>query len=131
MRIIKTFLLFFLLILFFEGCQEEQPPIDTDSAIPVRVQAVSLQSIQEFVTATGTIYAVKEALLKTEQAGYYKLQNNSRTGRPFKMGDYVRNGELLIALENPEYVNQVAIDSKKLNYEASEREHKQQKKHLN
>jgi RND family efflux transporter MFP subunit len=94
----------------------------TDTTIPVRVMEVKKSSIQEFVTATGTVYAVKETILKTEQAGRYTLRRNPRTGKPFVMGDSVAANTLLFSLDNPEYVNQTAMDSKKLSRESAERE---------
>ena len=40
-----------------------------------------------------------------EMSGFYKLQTNPRTGKPFKMGDRVSKGELIIRLEDKEYEN--------------------------
>ena len=104
------------------GCQQERMSTETDSTIPVRAEEVAKSSIQEFVSATGTVYAVKETIITTEQAGEYTLRKNPRTGRSFAMGDSVAAGTLLISLKNPEYVNQIAIDSKKLSQESAERE---------
>ncbi|MCJ7501171.1 efflux RND transporter periplasmic adaptor subunit [bacterium] len=99
---------------------------ESDSTLPVRAEEVAKSSIQEIVSATGTVYAVKETILKTEQAGKYTLRRNPRTGKNFAMGDSVTAGTLLFTLENPEYVNQIAIDSKKLSYESTEREYTKQ-----
>ena len=116
-----------LLFLFMlTGCQQERMSTETDSTIPVRAQEVAKSSIQEFITATGTVFAVKETLLLTEQAGRYTLRRNPRTGKPFAMGDSVAAGTLLVSLKNPEYVNQTAIDSKKLAQESAEREYTKQ-----
>lgn len=112
--------------LILSGCQEERLTIETESTIPVRVLDLEPKSIKEFATATGTVYAVQDIELMTEAAGRYRLKANPRTGLPFRMGDRVNEGEVLVALENPEYINQVAFDSKKLNYESSEREYTKQ-----
>ena len=109
-------------LLMMAGCQQERMSTETDSTIPVRAEEVAKSSIQEFVSATGTVYAVKETIITTEQAGEYTLRKNPRTGRSFAMGDSVAAGTLLISLKNPEYVNQIAIDSKKLSQESAERE---------
>jgi membrane fusion protein (multidrug efflux system) len=115
-----------LLLLTLSGCrQESQGPV-TESTIPVRVETLQLKSIREYVTATGTVFSAKEAALALEQNGYYQLQTNPRTGRSFAMGDDVKSGEKLVVLTNPEYVNSIAIDSRKLNFESSEREYKKQ-----
>jgi membrane fusion protein (multidrug efflux system) len=119
-----SIILFLILIslLVLSGCQQERMTQESDTTIPVRVTTVENSSIQELVTATGTVYAVKETLLLTEQAGKYTLRQNPRTGRPFAMGDSVAADALLISLDNPEYVNQIAMDSKKLSLESAERE---------
>lgn len=108
------------------GCRQERMSAETDSTIPVRAQEVAKSSIQEFVSATGTVYAVKETILSTEQAGKYMLRKNPKTGRSFAMGDSVAAGALLITLDNPEFVNQTAIDSKKLSLDSAEREYTKQ-----
>jgi membrane fusion protein (multidrug efflux system) len=114
-------------LLALSGCKEERMNIASESTIPVRVEELELKAIREYVTATGTVVAAKEMILLLEQAGYYQLQTNPRTGRPFAMGDRVKSGEVLVKLTNPEYVNSIAIDSKKLNFESAERELGKQK----
>jgi RND family efflux transporter MFP subunit len=113
--------------LMLAGCGgDEGPDIDLESSIPVRVEEVQRKSIREFVFATGTVLAVHNEDLNARQSGYYRLQDNPRTGRPFAMGDAVKTGDVIIILENPEYENQVAYDSKKLIYDISKREFEKQ-----
>jgi len=116
------FLILLISLLALSGCQQERVTAQTDTTIPVRVMEVKKSSIQEFVTTTGTVYAAKETILKTEQAGRYKIERNPRTGKPFVMGDSVAANTLIFSLDNPEYVNQIAMDSKKLSLESAERE---------
>lgn len=127
MKKITLILVPIMLLLTLSGCQEERVDMPSESTIPVRVTALEMKSIREYVTATGTVFAAKEMMLNLEQAGYYRLQTNPRTGRSFAMGDSVKNGEKLVVLTNSEYVNSIAIDSKKLNFESSERELTKQK----
>jgi RND family efflux transporter MFP subunit len=125
MKKVTSGFIFFIILIFIlvlSGCRQERMTEQTDTTIPVRVMEVKKSSIQEFVTATGTVYAVKETILKTEQAGRYTLRRNPRTGKPFVMGDSVAANTLLFSLDNPEYVNQTAMDSKKLSRESAERE---------
>jgi RND family efflux transporter MFP subunit len=122
LNVTPLYVLLFIFILVLTGCQQERMTEQTDTTIPVRVMEVKKSSIQELVTATGTVYAVKETILKTEQAGQYMLRRNPRTGKPFVMGDSVAANTLLFSLDNPEYVNQIAMDSKKLSLESAERE---------
>lgn len=116
------FLILLISLLVLSGCQQERMTAQTDTTIPVRVMEVKKSSIQEFVTTTGTVYAAKETILKTEQAGRYMIQRNPKTGKSFVMGDSVAANTLLFSLDNPEYVNQIAMDSKKLSLESAERE---------
>jgi membrane fusion protein, multidrug efflux system len=109
-------------VLLLAACKQERMSIDTSSTIPVRISELKPKSIQEVVTATGTAFPIKDLQLKTEQAGRYRLQNNPRTGAPFRMGDAVRKDELLISLDNPEIVNQIAMDSKKLQFDSAQRD---------
>ena len=60
-------------------------------------------------------------------AGNYFLQNNPATGRPFKLGDRVTQGQTIIKFENEEYENNLAMTSVKLNLEISEQEYEKQK----
>lgn len=123
-KITSAFIFFIIAIslLVLSGCQQERMTAQADTTIPVRVMQVEKSFIQEFVTATGTVYAVKETILSTEQAGRYTLRLNPMTGKPFVMGDSVAANTLLFSLDNPEYVNQIAMDSKKLSLESAERE---------
>jgi len=125
MKEVKSGFIFFILLIslvVLSGCQQERMAAQADTTIPVRVIQVKKSFIQEFVTTTGTVYAAKETILKTEQAGRYTLQRNPRTGKTFVMGDFVAANTLLFSLDNPEYVNQIAMDSKKLSLESAERE---------
>lgn len=55
-------------------------------------------------------------------AGEYILQINPRTRKPYKLGDKVMSGELIVRLENKEYENNIAIESKKLSLDIAEQE---------
>ena len=104
------------------ACKQEPTSIETSSTIPVRVSELAPKSIQEVVTATGTAFPVRDLSLSTEQAGRYQLRTNPRTGVPYRMGDAVRANEVLVALDNPEAVNSIAMDSKKLQFDSAQRE---------
>lgn len=116
-----------VLLLLTLGCSEDDLNIDVESAIPVRVEGLEFQPIKEYAFATGTAYSVNDAILKTEQVGFYNLLKNRRTGQQFAMGDEIKAGEVVVRLKNPEYENQIAFDSKKLNFDISQREFDKQK----
>ncbi len=120
-------ILLFPIILILTGCSEPELDIDTESSIPVRVEQVIRKGIKEYAFATGTVKAISESTLRTQQSGYYQCQTNPRTGRPFAMGDRVKQGEVIAKLINPEFEYQVALESKKLTFDISEREYEKQK----
>ena len=104
------------------SCSEREARIDVESAIPVRVERVSRSPIAEYVTATGTARASREADLVCLQSGLYELQTNPATGVAYAMGDRVRAGQVLVRLANPDLVNQVSLDSKELALTSARRE---------
>ena len=112
--------------LFVFSCGQEGQDADTQIAVPVSVEDVHPRSIQEFISATGTVRAFKEAALTSQINGYYELQANPRTGKPYKTGDKVKRDELMIKLDSPETVNSVKIESQKLNLDISQREYEKQ-----
>ncbi len=114
-------------LLAFIACNNRQQSETTDLAIPVSVEDVRKQPIEKYINTTGTAKAVQEVTLNSEMAGNYRLLNNPSTGRPFKLGDKVRAGQVLIRFEDQEYVNNIAMDSKKLNLEISAQEYEKQK----
>ncbi|MBU1320688.1 MAG: efflux RND transporter periplasmic adaptor subunit [candidate division Zixibacteria bacterium] len=109
------------------GCEDDGPDIDIESAVPVDVEDITLKPIREYVFATGTVLATEDAELKAEQGGFYRLNTNPRTGKPFAMGDAVKKGDVIVYLENQEFVNSVQFDSRKINFDISQREFEKQK----
>ena len=99
------------------------------SLIHISVSVVELKkgSISKLINTTGTVQPTYGASQNAEMSGFYKLQTNPRTGKPFKMGDRVSKGELIIRLEDKEYENGIAIDAKKLSLEIAEQEQSKQK----
>ena len=108
--------------MLFAGCRNEQPDLETDVAVPVSVEEIKLNSIEEFITTNGTVLATEEVILKSEMSGKYKLMNNPRTGRPWRLGDRIREGEVIVSLEDQEYVNSIQIKSKEMNLAISKDE---------
>ncbi len=47
----------------------------------VSIEDIKLQSIQQFVSATGTVRATAEVVLNSEMTGNYFLQNNPGLSR--------------------------------------------------
>lgn len=108
------------------SCNRPTNTTSTDLEIPVSVMDIKTGTIETFVNTSGTVMAIRETELMSEMAGTYILINNPATGNPFKLGDQVKEGQVIIQLEDQEYENGIAIDSKKLNLDISEQEYQNQ-----
>lgn len=126
MKNIKLLILVTIVALGF-SCNNEQSSETTDLAVPVSVENIKLKSIQQFIGTTGSAKARSETELYSEIAGDYKLMVNPRTGKKFKLGDKVQQGDVLVKLEDAEYVNGISIETKRLNLEISNDEYEKQK----
>ncbi|MBN2413686.1 efflux RND transporter periplasmic adaptor subunit [candidate division KSB1 bacterium] len=123
----KKLILLLIILIFFLACNRQDSNVDLQIAIPVSVEEIKYKPIEEFVTATGTVYAIQEVDLKAETPGFYRLAENKTTGRPFTLGEQIKKGEIIIYLDNPELENSIKIESQKLNLDISEREFEKQK----
>jgi len=65
--------------------------------------------------------------LTSEIEGVYRLTQNPRTQKSFGVGDKAFQNEVIIHLDNPEYENNIKIESQKLNLDISQREFEKQK----
>lgn len=109
------------------SCNNQTASEDTELASPVSVEGVKLQSISQYINTTGTAKATYETDLSSEMSGKYHVAVNPQTGKIFKLGDKVKEGQVIIRLEDEEYVNNISIESVKLNLEISQNEYDKQK----
>ena len=122
----KKLLPLLLLLTFFIACDDSEYENALEITIPVNVKEVKRGPIKEYVSATSDINALKQAILASQSAGYYRLLANPKTGKKFEAGDLVKKDQTFIRLDNPELENSIAIDSKKLNLDISKREYEKQ-----
>ncbi|WP_430933944.1 efflux RND transporter periplasmic adaptor subunit [Saccharicrinis sp. 156] len=108
------------------ACNNQQNQFSADIAVPVTVQEVKLDNIEEVFTATGTIMSEYESLLTAESSGDYYLQRNPRTGQKYKMGDLVKKGEVIIKIEDEEYENSINLKGAEIELEISKMEYEKQ-----
>ena len=125
MKPIRT-ILFALTIGTLAGCSSQNQNVETELSSPVEVMDIKPQTIRQFINTSGTVYAINSAILNSETTGLYVLQTNPLTGRQYKLGDRVRKGQVIIRLENPEYENGIAIESKKLSLDIAQQEYDKQ-----
>lgn len=126
MKTIKILLLLSIVTAII-SCNNQTSSEDTELASPVSVENVKKQPIRQFINTTGTANSMSEVTLSSEMDGKYQIMKNPRTGRPFKLGDRVSAGQVIIHLEDEEYENEIQIESVKLNLEISEQDYKKQK----
>lgn len=103
----------------FASCDDKKADLNKDIAIQVSVKEIAPKSIEKYISTTGTVEPIKTVSLKSEVAGKYLLQTNPRTGRKFQLGDYVKEGTVVIQLEDKEYENNIKIKSLELRLEIS------------
>jgi RND family efflux transporter, MFP subunit len=104
------------------GCSTQPQSSQNEIETPVSVQELKLGSIDKLINSSGNAFSTYSINLTSEMAGDYYLQTNPRTGKPFKLGDEVKKGQVIVKFENREYENQVSIGTRKLNLEITEAE---------
>ncbi len=127
MKSIKLVLLFAAVGVAAISCNTQTQSDPAELSVPVSVENVKKGSISQFINTTGTAKSMYEVTLNSEVAGNYNLQANPATGRPFKLGDRVKEGQVIAVFDDEEYINGIAIEAKKLNLEISESEYEKQK----
>jgi len=115
-----------LALMVITSCTNDESNIKTEIKIPVSVVSIKPQSISRFIETTGTVYSFKEGALKSELSGVYQLQRNPATGRPYALGDAVKAGQVVIRIEDKEFVNNLQTEGKKLNLELADNNLKKQ-----
>jgi RND family efflux transporter MFP subunit len=116
-----------LALLGLAACNNQSADSQAEIAIPVSVEDLKPASIEQTISTTGTVTATKEATLTTEMAGRYSLATNSRTGKPFMLGDRVTKGQVIVELEDEEYINNLGMEAKELSLKISEQNYTKQK----
>ena len=109
------------------ACNTQPQNSQTEIETQVTVRELKPSSINKLIGTTATALANNAVELNSEMTGYYTLHTNPRTGKPFKLGDAVSKGQVIISFENKEYENSTAIESRKLSLEIAEVEQIKQK----
>ncbi|MFC1490296.1 efflux RND transporter periplasmic adaptor subunit [Candidatus Latescibacterota bacterium] len=114
------------LLIVTVACSSPETQINTEVASPVEVEEIVYKSIEEFLPSTGTVNATQNIALQSEASGFYRLADNPRTSKPFALGDTVKKGDVIVYIDNPEQLNSIAIDTKKLDLDLSRSEYENQ-----
>lgn len=90
----KYILPFLALSIIVSSCGHDTNKIINDNpSVSVKVNAVNDNDINSFITASGSIQAVKSANLSTRMMGFV-------TNTPVNVGEKVKQGQLLVAINN-------------------------------
>ena len=90
----KYTIAFFALTFLAVSCaKDNKKMLDDTAAITVKVNTINDDVNNPFLTASGSIQAVKSANLSTRMMGYV-------TKTPVNIGDKVKEGQLLVAINN-------------------------------
>ena len=100
------------LTLMMAGCRQENTMNRNEIPTPVSVSDITYGSVSRIFTTNSTAVSSAEAELSTEMAGKYHLQNNPATGKPYKLGDKVKKGALIVVKNSD-----IKIMNSRLDYE--------------
>jgi RND family efflux transporter MFP subunit len=114
------------ILVLLASCNSQSQSTPNEIESPVSVQELKKGSISKLINTTATAQANYNVELNSGMSGMYKLQRNPRTGKPYKLGDAVKKGALIVRLEDKEYENGIALESKKLSLEIAEQEQSKQ-----
>jgi membrane fusion protein, multidrug efflux system len=122
----KTITLLAGALFLFASCRNQDQNLTADVEVPVSVEELKFKPIEEFINTTGTAFPRGEIELKSRISATYYLGNNPRTGRVWQLGDHIKSGEVIVRLEDQEYVNSVRMETNQLNMELMESELRKQ-----
>jgi membrane fusion protein (multidrug efflux system) len=87
--------------------------------VAVEVAPATQTDLTEFVSAVGTITAMKDVMVSSETAGRV-------TAVPVRVGDYVRRGQTLVQVDDE--LRAIAVEQAKAQLQAAETNHRKAKK---
>lgn len=116
-----------LLAYILNACNEQRMNSSSETTTPVWLAEVGKRDIRELTTTTGTAKATKTVEVKSETNGKYELMINPKTKRPYKLGDIVEEGAVIIKLNNKEHENTVSLPTKKMQVDIAKKEWEGQK----
>ena len=116
-----------LALLSLNSCKNNNNNANADIASPVSVLELKPGPIKKYINTSGTAVASKDAEVKSLMSGKYFLQKNPTTGQAYKLGDKVSTGEVIVKLEDQEYLNDISLEIKNKNLEIVKQEFQKQK----
>ncbi|MBN2805746.1 MAG: efflux RND transporter periplasmic adaptor subunit [Prolixibacteraceae bacterium] len=122
----KKIVIILVALTVFAACKNQEETQGADVSVPVKVIDVVRKPIFNTLEINGTVSPTGTIDLSTLAEGLYRLKNNPLTGKPYRMGDKVRKGDVLVELDNPEYLLSIRIEARKLDLENARQEYEKQ-----
>ncbi|MFI3285442.1 MAG: efflux RND transporter periplasmic adaptor subunit [Rikenellaceae bacterium] len=111
-------------MLLFASCSSTSTTTSTAQiSIPVTVEEISLGDLEQLTTTNGSLIAMSSAIITNKIEGTYRPAINPTTGKYYKIGDKVKAGAILARLEDQEFVNDLSVETKKINWEIAQGEY--------
>lgn len=123
----KRLLVFLAAIVVLSSCNNDERDLNKDISIPVSVLELKPQSIEKYISTTGTVKPLKEVVLKSEINGTYHLMTNPETGKLYQLGDKIKAGETILIIRNEEYELNLKQNSLNLSLDISKQVYDKQK----
>jgi membrane fusion protein, multidrug efflux system len=122
----KNIFIIAVALIALSSCRNQEQNLNADVEIPVSVETLKLNSIEEFINTTGTAFPKGEITIKSKITASYFLEKNPGSGKYWELGDKIRAGMLIARLEDREYVNSIKLETNQLNLELTESELRKQ-----
>jgi RND family efflux transporter MFP subunit len=112
------------------GCTPQRGDVSVDFRIPVTVAEVKRGLIRNYLSSTGTVYAVREAELTAAAGGYLRVALRGKGGKRISEGDHVEAGQDIAFIESEELTveHKSGISSKLEAYNLARQKYEQKKK---
>ncbi len=118
MKTLSTLIAASAISLFLQSCGSGPQNGPRQSiAIPVSVTEVTSSNIEKFTSTTGNVVPTKQAVIVSQIAGEYTPVKNPSTSAPYRVGDRVGKGNVVVKLIDPEYLNNTAVETKRISAE--------------
>ena len=113
MNHLSKFALTTITLAFLIGCAGDPPPISVEFRIPVEVEEIATDNVEQIITATGTLRPRSLATINNEVPGYIYVSRNS-SGERLVEGEEVVAGQAIAEITGEDARLHAGIESKRV-----------------
>ncbi len=111
-------------LLFGVACNSETATTSQSQiSLPVSVEDVVKSNLEQLTVTNGSLVPMASAIVSNKVGGVYQPATNPATGKYYKIGDRIKKGEVLARIVDDSYVNDIAVETKKINWEIAQGEY--------